>query len=420
MRSLGGNTTRWDIIVVGAGPAGSAAAALLARAGLAVLLLEKAVDGLSAKVCGEYLSPGCLPMLQRLGALPSLLEVGRPLYGMVLHTAAGRVLRATYSSATFPPEKRVHGLSLGRAQLDPLLLDLAVKSGAVVESGFQASDVRWEGSLVAVRGRLHGCDAGRQAHLVIGADGRYSAVARRLGPVRRHPWLDKMALIAYLEGVEREGDFAEIFLGRDRYAILNPIADDLTNLGVVLTRRDLPRGEDPRQSLWSMARRLPGLGHRLRDARFAAPPRCLGPLAHRATRLSGSRALLVGDAAGFLDPFTGEGIYAALRSAELAVHRILSGWTADGPRPDALALYPRDWKQEFDPKWKLCTGLQHAIRRPWLAEWIVARLQSRPVLASAIMAAVGDLVRMPTLRRPRPLPPLWRTPPRPGPASRNP
>jgi len=413
MRSRDGGGTPWDVIVVGAGPAGSAVAALLARSGLGVLVLERAVDRLPAKVCGEYLSPGCLPPLQRLGALSSLREVGRPLYGMVLHTAAGRVLRATYSGATPPSEKRAHGLSLARAQLDPFLLDLAVKNGAVVEWGFQASDVRWEGPLVEVAGRLHGCETSRQARLVVGADGRYSAVARRLGAIRRHPWLDKMAFVAYLTGVARAEEFAEVFLGRDRYAILNPIADDVTNLGVVVNRADLPRGADPRQTLWSMARRLPPLGDRLRDARFAAPPRCLGPLAYRAATLAGPRTLLVGDAAGFLDPFTGEGIHAALRSAELAAHRVVSGWTADGPRPDALALYPRDWKHEFDPKWKLCTGLQHAIRRPWLAEWLVARLQSRPVLTSAVMAAVGDLVRMPALPRLGPLSRQRRTPPHP-------
>ena len=162
-----------------------------------------------------------------------------------------------------------------------------------------------------------------------------------------------------------------------------------------------------------MARDMAGLGDRLRTASLAAPGRCLGPLAYRVTSLSGPGVLLVGDAAGFLDPFTGEGIYAALRSAELAARRVLSGWTRDGPLPSALAAYARDWTRERNPKWRVCTALQHAIRRPWLAEWLVARLRPRPVLATALMAAVGDLAWMPTLRRSCPLPRLRLTSPRP-------
>jgi flavin-dependent dehydrogenase len=392
MKVRRGDTASWDVVVVGAGPAGSAAASLLARAGLRVLILDKAADGSPPKVCGEYLSPGCLPILRRLGVLASLDAVGRPLHGMVIHTRARRTLRVAYPKVAARSGEFAHGLSVARAELDPLLLDLAVKCGAAIEPGFQASALRREGPVVEVCGRLRGRETGRRARVVIGADGRHSVVARRLGVIRRHPWLDKMALVAYLHGAEREQAFGEIFLGHDRYAILNPVTEDLTNLGLVVNRSDLPRDADPRTILWSMAKRLPGLDERLHAARLTAPPRCLGALAYHATRLAAPGVLLVGDAAGFLDPFTGEGIYAALRSAVLASEHILSAWGAGGSAAVDLAPYARAWQEEFGPKWRFSTRLQWAIRHPVLAEVLVAVLSHHPGLAATLLAAAGDLV----------------------------
>jgi flavin-dependent dehydrogenase len=388
-----------EAIVIGAGPAGCAVAALLAREGVRVLLLERSAAS-PPKVCGEYLSPGCLPILDRLGALAPLRDAGaRSLRGMAIHTAGGRTLRATYAARQNADPAPPHALSVPRTVLDPLLLDLAVKHGAEFEPGFQASDVLWRARRVAgVQGRHRGVWASHLAPLVIGADGRYSVVARRIGATTRHAWLDRMACVGHLADVRRESDVGEVFLGRDRYGILNPVADDLTNVGLVVSRRDVPLHANPERLFQHIADSLPRLANRLTTARPTAPVRCLGPLAYRATRLAVPGALLVGDAAGFLDPFTGEGIYAGLRSAELAAHCVLAARERKDASTSSCQEYAAAWRREFTPKWRLATRLQLAVRQPRMAECLVAYLSRRPTLTAHLMAAFGDLLEPGDLR----------------------
>jgi geranylgeranyl reductase family protein len=377
-----------DALVVGAGPAGCASAMLLAQAGRRVLLLDKS-PAPPPKVCGEYLSPGCLRLLARLGVVDAVEAAGaRPLAGMLIHTAGGRLLHARYSPET---GSSICGLSIPRARLDPLLLKAARRAGVRFQAGFQASDLLWgSGRVVGVTGREQGAWRSYHAEVVVGADGRHSAIASRMGGRRRHPWLDRMAVVGYFSGARREEHVGEIFLGRDRYAILNPIGRDLTNIGLVADRRALPRGEDPRRQFRSLVDSLPGLAPRLTSARAVAPIRCLGPLAYRANRLAVPGALLVGDAAGFLDPFTGEGIHAALRSAELAARCILHQSPEESG--DASEQYVSAWTHEFVAKWRFITALQVPVRHPWLAERLVAYLGTRPALTARLMAAAGDLV----------------------------
>ena len=178
------------------------------------------------------------------------------------------------------------------------------------------------------------------ARLVVAADGRTSVVVRRLGLRHPHRWLRRLALVADVEGACGDPERGEIVLAPPAYSILNPVAPGVGNLSLVIPVDEARRHKADLSGYFdSVTRALPGFRERLRGARRLGPVRALGPLAYHVAPPREDGVILVGDAAGFLDPFTGEGIYAALRSAEVAAEvggRAVKRATSPRPRSDPL------------------------------------------------------------------------------------
>ncbi len=377
----------WDALIVGAGPAGSTLASLLADLGYAVLLVDGARFPRD-KLCGEYLGPGCRGALRRIGILGAIEQAAQPLRGMRVRSPAG----ATFT-AEFPPG--LHGLAIRRLHLDHLLLEHARRNRVESLQGFRVERLVIAGNRVCgVEGLHH--QRGREvipARLVIGADGRNSVVARSLGVFRWQRAHRKMALCVHYEGVSLEDDYAEVYIGRRGYGILNPLPGSLANVNLVGELENFAaasgRVED-RFRRWLRA--LPALDERLMAARPIEKVRALGPLAHRAARASFDGGLLVGDAAGFYDPFTGEGIGMALRSAEMAagvVDRALERGDCSAP---FLLQYDAERAAEFRARFRLEAAIQAVIGRPWLANLIAGRLRLKPEAAGELLKMTGGLV----------------------------
>jgi flavin-dependent dehydrogenase len=137
-------------------------------------------------------------------------------------------------------------------------------------------------------------------------------------------------------------------------------------------------------------RRWPRIAERLEGARLLSPPRAVGPLALEASRVSAPGALLVGDAAGFYDPFTGEGVTLALRSAEMAAEVADRYLRAGGSR--TLREYDRVRRAATRHKFRFNRMLQLVVGRPWLANTMARRLARRPDLADRMVSIAGDFV----------------------------
>jgi len=261
-----------DVLIAGAGPAGAIAALVLARAGVRVMLFDRARFPRD-KLCGDTINPGALAILQRLG-IAEVASGGLSVDGMIVTGESGVRCQARYGGG-------VHGRALRRCAFDVALLTAARRAGAIVEEGVLVRGPAVDGGTVRgliVATRQHR-DCRIAAPIVIAADGGSSRVARALGlaaPARRPR---RWAVGAYFSDVDHEGSgcFGEMHVRRGRYIGVAPLPGGFTNACVVTADRGALR--DPSALLLDTLKREPLLAPRFAASRLLSRPVCLGPLA---------------------------------------------------------------------------------------------------------------------------------------------
>jgi len=379
-------TDRWDVVVVGAGPAGATTALLLARAGASVLLLDRGRFPRD-KPCSEYLSPGTTPILARLGGgiLGAVERAAHAkLYGMKVVAPGGAAMCGRFVEGARP-----YSFALPRTSFDTILLSAARRAGAHVCEATTVENLVWEKGAVAgvVAHSWNGQRVTCHARIVVGADGLRSVVARRLGLVRSSP-PRRIAFTAHVADVAGIDGVGELHVGERGYVGMGPVGGGITTVALVLPLAAVRHGRrDFRTGFFDELQRFPGLVGRF-------DPRCLvrevlvtGPFAQwsRTAVAPGGGALLVGDAADFFDPFTGQGIHSALRGA------LACGVSAPIPA-SALRPYARARRQAFFYKWLLERLIGVGVGWPALTDRVVRRLAARPDLADLLVSATGNVV----------------------------
>jgi flavin-dependent dehydrogenase len=383
-----------DVVVVGAGPAGAATAILLAEHGLAVTMLDRGPRA-HPKICGEYLSPEGGRVLDRLGVLKAVDAGGAvALAGMRITAPDGTVLDARYGAIGGFRPYCGHAIGVSRATLDGALVDRVRALPVDLREGVRVTDVVVEhGRVTGVLGMdAAGAPVEARARIVVAADGRTSVIAHRLGCRRPHR-LARMALVTYVSGVPGCHDLGEIFVDPPDYAILNPLAPDRVNFSLVVPlAHAVPWRSRLEDFFVARVKQLPHLARRLAGAGRVGPIASMGPLAYRVAPPREGGVLFVGDAAGFYDPFTGEGMFTALRSAELAAETIVGALRAGDVSAVALTAYRRARRAAFADKERVTRVLQALISRRRLANLAARWLAARPRTLAALLGVIGDYV----------------------------
>ena len=381
-----------DVLIVGAGPAGAIAGLVLARAGVRVRIVDRASFPRD-KLCGDTVNPGTLARLRALGVADEIVARGLRVDGMVV-TGEGDVS----VEGRYPPG--AHGRAIVRRDLDWLLLQAAIAAGCEFEPGVNVrAAVCDDGNRPRVRGVIAASRGGEvriDAPITIAADGRRSAIGFGLG-IARHPARPRRwAIGAYFAdfGARHSGLtprlLGEMHVRRGRYIGVAPVPGGLTN--VCLVRPARPGDTelaDPAALLARELRRDGMLRDRAAAARMVAPPVVLGPLAVDAeSRAALDGLLFAGDAAGFIDPMTGDGLRFAVRGGELAaaaaLRAVAHGW------PGVHARLAAERRAEFGGKWRFNRALRALVASPRAIDVAAAAARAAPSVLARVIAHSGD------------------------------
>lgn len=389
------DSTDTEIAIVGGGPAGAALAIRLARAGHRTVVFERWPQ-VRWRACGVFASPLTRQRLRAIGLSAAELErLIRPISALVLESTAGLRCRLDYEAP--------HACGFDRLTLDEALLEHARAAGAQVELGSVVRSVQLPtrsgepASLVVSQSGAGGPGTTTwRARLVVGADGPQSLVARSAGVARSLP-LRRAGITFHRHDPPAAGAGAteamdgRLVIGRGWYVGIAPVPKGRVNVGIVVGEAQLRRGLREAGGLAKVVERILDQFPGPRDAWQAAPATdemmVALPLAHRVTRAHGPGFLLVGDACGFIDPLSGEGLHRALVSSELAAAAIEDWSSGDA---SALEEYDRRLRARFRNKDVVSWLLQAFLATPALLDYGLRRLAHRDELRRTFTLALTD------------------------------
>ncbi|MDB5261133.1 MAG: geranylgeranyl reductase [Adhaeribacter sp.] len=385
---------KFDVMIVGAGPAGAACAIKLARSGLAIALLEKATFPRD-KTCGDALS---IDVVNQLSLLSDKLATDFndmaakvPSYGVKIFSPNHQHIDLPFHYKSQPG----CGYICRRTDFDNLLFQhIKEYDNIQVFENCAVEKVTLQPTSVMVQTNL----GSFTAEMVVGADGAHSVVSKHLGKIKVEKPHYSAGLRVYYKGVTsfHAENYIELHFFRDilpGYLWVFPLPDNKANVGIgLLSSAVAAKKLNLKATLQELLATAPNLKERFKDARPLETVKGYGlPLGSKRRHISGDRYLLTGDAAALIDPFSGEGIGNAIRSGRVAADQILAcfahhNFSAAFNKAYDQEIYARMWKE-----FKVSHRLQKLCRYPWLFNFVVKKGNQSKYLKHFLVEVLANM-----------------------------
>ena len=381
----------YDVIIIGGGPGGSAAATFLAREGKRVLVLEKEV--FPRFHIGESLLPYNRRLFDEMGVLPELEAAGFPKkFGAQFHLGNGRKnIKLVFAMGKFTREPAA--FQVERAKFDHILLKHARSSGAEVREGWTVSRFSSDATGVSVEARDEsGKAASLRAQFLLDASGRSNLTGNQEGLRVIHPTLKKLAVFGHFTGVRvdpgsKAGDTIIIRL-KDKWFWLIPLSAEKVSVGCVMEGAEFAAAKkSPVEIFDEIWKSSAPMRERMDGAQIVGAIQVTSDFSYYNRRLVGERLLRIGDAAGFMDPIFSAGVYLAMHSGKLAAETVLKTMASGGDGAKYFANYEKRVMHAMKFYWEM---VEQFYTTPFMEVFLEPREKFQ--LASAVNAALAGEV----------------------------
>lgn len=373
----------FDALIVGAGPAGAFLAHKLARAGMSTLMIEKD-ESPRRKVCGEYLCPLGVDLLKREGLEQQIIENFLPLRGMLIVTAKG-----TEVPSEFPLQNKFRGVSVNRKSFDSNLVKLAQNSGAQFICGADVRKITKQKDQWLIETNK----GSFTTRILVGADGRGSIVSKTFqNDIPNNQ--KRVALHVLVNSSTENLRRGEMHLFDDgAYIGINPTGEYEVNFSLVLDAAHLRKFEHTADALNYYLEKSKNLKSRFPKFLPADKISSAFPIQHSTKSIiPRANVALIGDAAGFVDPLTGEGMYNALLSASLLAESITAHYLTNQDIPKkAFTRYEKRYSKVLKQKIALNRGFQVLIKHPRVIQAIASFLLKKQKRADIFIGIIGNI-----------------------------
>ena len=395
---------RYDVAIIGGGPAGATAALYANRVGLKAILIEKSIWPRD-KICGDALSGKVVDVLKDLEILNDIKKLDGSIINRIMFGSPKNEICEIDLSKSLNDRHIREGYVIPRKIFDYFLFNKAKKVVDVLE-GFAVQDILVDNhSVVGVKGlNQEGEMQEILSSVVFGCDGFNSTVAKKLNLYKMDMKHTALGIRCYYKDVQELTDQIELHFIKEinpGYFWIFPAGNGIANVGLGLSKKYIKKNKKDLVELLDVVTQLDFFKERFRNARPLEKPRGWNlPMGSIRRKNHGNGFMLLGDAAGLIDPFTGEGIGNAMLSAKYAIQVLKEAIDASDISARSLSMYDKMLWDEIGPELKISTNLQKLARSKFLLNFVINRASRNENLKDVIGGMLANEVARGKLTNP--------------------